>query len=128
MQPNYLCPGCGHKGSLTPEILSTILSTVAKDYGMEPEDIEWATQSKKRMAKQARHVAVYLLRMFCAAQNKEINPLFHWDEYSSNATRIFIQAVELMDQDWRFSERVEQIGEKCREEIRKNSMPHAICA
>lgn len=128
MTPNYICPCCGHKGALSTDTFEVILRVVAEDYHLSPHDVEWASHCPKRIAMQARNVAIYLLRMFCAATNKEINPLFHWDEHSSNATHKFVQAVELLDQDPRFRIRVDEIGEKCRGEFRKLSALHAISA
>jgi hypothetical protein len=126
-QPNYLCPCCGHKGSLTPDLFDVVMGVVSEEYRIDRHQIEWSTQFDFR-AKEACSAVVLLLKNFSGAPNKDINPLFHWPEFSSNATVRIARATSLYESNQKFAERFDRMEERCGGEFRKKIVPHAICA
>jgi hypothetical protein len=129
MTPNYICPCCAHRGQLTPELFQTVLEVVARDYRLDPHDVEWGGHSHNRRAMEARNVALYFVRSFSAAMNKDLNKYFHWADSSSNATLRFYQTLERMEHDPHFSLLIERLEKELIGEIgEKKSTIHAISA
>jgi NADH:ubiquinone oxidoreductase subunit C len=110
MTPNYICPCCGYRASLTEEMFRTVLQVVAEDYRLSTHDVEWATHAPQKSAQQARAVVVYLLKMLSGCMNKEINVRLHWPELSSNTTHKFYQVVTLYEDDHHFARRLDELS------------------
>jgi hypothetical protein len=117
MTPNYICPCCGYRASLTEEMFQTVLSLVADEYRLTPHDVEWASHCQNKMAREARSVVVYYLKLLSGCMNKEINVRFHWGELSSNTTTSFYKIVERYEEDYRFGERLDALGVRINEAL-----------
>jgi hypothetical protein len=128
MTPNYICPCCAYRGRLDEDRFRTILQVVADFYHLDPHDVEWGGHAQNRRAMEARNVAVYFERLFCAAMNKDLNRLFHWVEGSSNPTTRFLNTVEQIERDPFFARQVDQIEAAVVEAFQKKFAPHAISA
>jgi hypothetical protein len=106
---NFVCPCCGYTLVYSEAVRETVLSGVARHYGLSPHDVAFASYCTNKNAMEARAVAVYFLRLFTGAPFKAINEAFNWEPSSNQAGNQCARIIHAAEESPVFSNRLERL-------------------